>query len=205
MKIAVLGAGAMGSLIGAFLKKSGEDVLLVDPYEEHMKKIRMEGLTLHLNGNVETICMDTVTSPDGQQAVDLLIVLVKGIYTDSALAGAKDMIGSHTYLLTLQNGLGNSEVLKKYAKETHILKGVMKIASRMEAPGEIASKTMAGVPALFLGCEKIPKKQSVWQKNWRRIFSRLIYLHVIKRILIFTFGPRRLTILQSTVLAALQE
>lgn len=152
MKIAILGAGAMGSLIGAFLKKSGEDVLLVDPYEEHMNKIKTDGLTLHLNGNEEIIKINTVTSPKGQQPVDVLIVLVKGNYTDSALAGAKDLIGSNTYLLTLQNGIGNSEVLKKYAPESHVLKGVMKIASHMEAPGMIASKTMAGVPALFLGC-----------------------------------------------------
>lgn len=158
MKIAILGAGAMGSLIGAFLKKSGEDVLLVDPYEEHMRKIRTDGLTLHLNGEEEIVKMDTVTSPNGQQPVDLLIVLVKGNYTDSALAGAKALIGSNTYLLTLQNGLGNSEVLKKYVSEDHVLKGVMKIASHMEAPGVIASKTMAGVPALFLGCECQEKK-----------------------------------------------
>ncbi len=153
MRIAILGAGAMGSLIGAFLQKSGEDVLLVDPYEEHMKKIRTDGLTLHLNDNEEIVKMNTVTSAKGQKPVDLLIVLVKGNYTDHALKGAKELIGKDTYLLTLQNGIGNSEVLRNYVSDEHVLKGVMKIASRMEAPGVIASRTMAGVPALFLGCE----------------------------------------------------
>lgn len=173
MKIAILGAGAMGSLIGAFLKKSGEDVLLVDPYEEHMNKIRTEGLTLHLNGGEEKIRMDTVTDPNGQQPVDVLVVLVKGNYTDSALAGAKDLIGNDTYLLTLQNGLGNSDVLKKYVSEDHVLKGVMKIASHMEAPGMIASKTMEGVPALFLGCERDDNKAIAVVKRLEKDFQSI--------------------------------
>ena len=48
-KIAILGAGAMGSLVGAFLIRGGADVILVDPYEAHMDTIRTTGLTMHIN------------------------------------------------------------------------------------------------------------------------------------------------------------
>lgn len=47
-KIAILGAGAMGSLVGAFLIRGGADVILVDPYEAHMDTIRTTGLTMHI-------------------------------------------------------------------------------------------------------------------------------------------------------------
>ena len=53
-KIAILGAGAMGSLVGAFLIRGGADVILVDPYEAHMDTIRTTGLTMHINK--EMIC-----------------------------------------------------------------------------------------------------------------------------------------------------
>lgn len=48
-KIAILGAGAMGSLVGAFLVRGGADVILVDPYEAHMDTIRTTGLAMHIN------------------------------------------------------------------------------------------------------------------------------------------------------------
>ena len=44
MRVGILGAGAIGSLVGAFIKQAGFDVVLVDPFEAHMKKIREEGL-----------------------------------------------------------------------------------------------------------------------------------------------------------------
>ena len=58
-KIAILGAGAMGSLVGAFLIRGGADVIPVDPYEAHMDTIRTTGLTMHINE--ETICQQIPT------------------------------------------------------------------------------------------------------------------------------------------------
>ncbi|MBW2590790.1 MAG: 2-dehydropantoate 2-reductase, partial [Deltaproteobacteria bacterium] len=48
MKIVVIGAGAMGSLFGAFLAESGEDVWLYDIWEEHVKVINEKGLGIEL-------------------------------------------------------------------------------------------------------------------------------------------------------------
>lgn len=165
MKIAILGAGAMGSLIGAFLKKSGEEVLLIDPWQEHMEKIKREGLKLHLNDTVETVFMETTTTPEGQTPADMMVVLVKGIATREALQGASELYDKHTYVLTLQNGLGNAEILEEFIDRDHILKGVMKIASHLEGAGAVASRTMKNVTAVYLGCmENTPESVQIAKK-----------------------------------------
>ena len=79
-KIAILGAGAMGSLVGAFLIRGGADVILVDPYEAHMDTIRTTGLTMHINE--EMICQQIPTCYHADQAgpVDVVICLVKSSF-----------------------------------------------------------------------------------------------------------------------------
>ncbi len=47
MKVAFVGAGAIGSILGAFLAKGGADVILIDPFKEHMDKIAADGLIIH--------------------------------------------------------------------------------------------------------------------------------------------------------------
>lgn len=151
MRVAILGAGAMGSLIGSFLGKSGMDVTLIDPYREHMDNISNNGLKVILNGKEENITLKTSYTPKGVGKVNVLIVLVKGMYTAEALKSAEELIEEDTYVLTLQNGIGNDDVLCEYVEESHVLKGVMKIASQLLEPGVIQSTTMNGVTALYLG------------------------------------------------------
>jgi len=54
MKYAILGAGAMGSIIGGVLAKGGQEVLLVDPYKEHLDKIQQDSLKLKMVDKTET-------------------------------------------------------------------------------------------------------------------------------------------------------
>lgn len=75
-KIAILGAGAMGSLVGAFLVRGGADVILVDPYEAHMDTIRTTGLAMHIND--ETIYQQMPTCYRAEQAQPVDIETIKG-------------------------------------------------------------------------------------------------------------------------------
>ncbi len=150
MKYAILGAGAMGSLIGAFLVKSGQDVVLVDPYKEHMDKIKSEGLKMTLGEKTEIIKMNAVTSAAEAGIVDVVIVLVKGMFTETALRSASSLFGPDTYVCTLQNGLGNTDIIETVISKEKIMQGVMKIASTLKGPGEIASN-ISGDTAVFLG------------------------------------------------------
>jgi 2-dehydropantoate 2-reductase len=138
MKYAVLGAGAMGSLIGAALSKGGQEVLLVDPYREHMDRIAAEGLRLSFGPVTETVRMQTCTNPAEAGQVDVVVLLVKGFMSETAITGARGLFGEGTFVCTLQNGLGNVEVLEKHFPRDRILQGVIHLAGRMVGPGEVS-------------------------------------------------------------------
>ena len=150
-KIAILGAGAMGSLVGAFLIRGGADVILVDPYEAHMDTIRTTGLTMHINE--ETICQQIPTCYHADQAgpVDVVICLVKSFFTEKALLEAKALFKPSTLILTLQNGLGNADTISHLFSPDRILQGVMKITSQLNAPGELTSHILPEMTAIHIG------------------------------------------------------
>lgn len=150
-KIAILGAGAMGSLVGAFLIRGGADVILVDPYEAHMDTIRTTGLMMHINE--ETICQQIPTCYHADQAgpVDVVICLVKSLFTEKALLEAKALFKPSTLILTLQNGLGNADTISHLFSPDRILQGVMKITSQLNAPGELTSHILPEMTAIHIG------------------------------------------------------
>lgn len=150
-KIAILGAGAMGSLVGAFLIRGGADVILVDPYEAHMDTIRTTGLTMHINE--ETICQQIPTCYHADQAgpVDVVICLVKSLFTEKALLEAKALFKPSTLIFTLQNGLGNADTISHLFSPDRILQGVMKITSQLNAPGELTSHILPEMTAIHIG------------------------------------------------------
>jgi len=78
MKYAILGAGAMGSIIGATLAKGGQEVVLVDPYKEHLDKVARDGLQLKWPDRMETVRLGTCTNPAEASPVDMVVLLVKG-------------------------------------------------------------------------------------------------------------------------------
>ncbi|KUZ32491.1 ketopantoate reductase family protein [Burkholderia territorii] len=133
MKIAILGAGAMGSLFGARLAEHGEAVTLIDVNDAHLDAIRRDGLRVdddrgerrvHALQAVrpETANAQASASPD--MPFDLLIVFTKSLHTRAALAGVRALLTSRTCVLTLQNGLGNVETLNAFVPLERILVGV---------------------------------------------------------------------------------
>lgn len=80
MKIAIAGAGAMGSRIGLMLHQSGNDVILIDRWPEHIEAIREHGLVADFNGE-EVVAKIPIYSPEelieSQTQVDLIVALTK--------------------------------------------------------------------------------------------------------------------------------
>ncbi|HBE80969.1 MAG TPA: hypothetical protein DDW65_24755 [Firmicutes bacterium] len=164
MRYAILGAGAMGSIIGATLAKGGQDVTLIDPYQEHMDKIQHLGLRLTVNENTETIQLNTCTDPHQAEPVDIIVLLVKRIHSAAALAGAKNLIRENTYICTLQNGLGNTELLEQYLPKERILHGVLRIAGRMNSPGDVSGEVAGGIAAYIGSLTKDDTAAAMAQK-----------------------------------------
>ena len=122
MKIAVIGAGAMGSIYGGHLSLNNE-VYMVDASEKVVEHIQKEGIKL-LEGGTETVYRPSaVVSTEGMEPVDLVILFVKSLFSKAALKGNKSLIGPETYVLTLQNGSGHEDILGEFVKEDHIIIG----------------------------------------------------------------------------------
>ncbi|MGO5066366.1 MULTISPECIES: ketopantoate reductase family protein [unclassified Clostridium] len=123
MKIAIIGAGAMGSLYGAYLHKSGEEVYLINKWKEHINAINKYGLIIEDGNNRLKFHPMAVLDSNNIRIVDLAIVFVKSTKTEEAILENKNIIGEDTYVLSLQNGYGNGEKIEKHINKDRIIVG----------------------------------------------------------------------------------
>lgn len=123
MKIAVLGAGAMGGLYSAYLSRCNQ-VTVVDVYAALVDKINAEGLEVQEpDGSSAVYHPRAAVSTQGMGPVDLIVVFVKAMFSESALNSNRDIIGPDTYIMTLQNGSGHEDTLGKFVTQDHIIIG----------------------------------------------------------------------------------
>ena len=123
MKIAVLGAGAMGGLFSSYLSRENE-VTVVDVNPALVEKVTKEGLTVEEpDGSSAVYHPNAVLSTEGMEPVDLIVVFVKAMFSESALNNNRSIIGPDTYLMTLQNGSGHEDMLGKFVPQEHIIIG----------------------------------------------------------------------------------
>ena len=135
MKIAVLGAGAMGSLFGGYLSRENE-VTVIDLAKPIVEAINKDGVRIkEKDGNVTLCHPHAVTDASNIETQDLVIVFVKAMYSVSALETNKNLIGKNTYLMTLQNGAGHESKLLKFADRLHVIIGSTQHNSSVIEPG----------------------------------------------------------------------
>jgi 2-dehydropantoate 2-reductase len=124
MRIAVVGAGAMGSIFGARFVRGGHDTVLVDVATPLVEKINADGVTV-VRGEEETTTRIPATSTlDGVEPVDLAVFCVKCYHTASAAELARPIVGPDTVVASLQNGWGNGDVLADVYAAEQIVVGV---------------------------------------------------------------------------------
>lgn len=136
MRIAVIGAGAMGSIYGGHLSLHN-DVYLIDTNQAIVDHINENGLILQENGEDVVYHPTAVTSTEGLEPMDLVILFVKALFSRSALNGNKNIIGPNTYLMTLQNGSGHEDILGEFAPINHIIIGTTNDNGAVLAPGHV--------------------------------------------------------------------
>jgi len=137
MKIAILGAGAMGSLFGGYLSRNNE-VHLIDVSDKIANAINSNGLVIEEpDGARNTYPVQCLTDSSSLPEMDLVIVFVKAMYSKSALEKNKRLIGSKTLLLSLQNGAGHEDLLSEYASPDNVVFGTTQHNSAVLSPGVI--------------------------------------------------------------------
>ena len=141
MKICVLGAGALGCAIGAALAEGGSDVWLLNRSKAHVDAMKAGGLTIVTTGGERRVPVQAAARAEVIGPVDLVIVLVKSFHTRDAIAGAQALIGAHTAVLSLQNGLGHEDILAEAVGRQRVLAGKTYVGGVLLAPGRIMSGT----------------------------------------------------------------
>ena len=136
MRIGVIGAGALGLYYGAMLQRSGQEVhfLLRRDYQT----IRQNGLRVFsVNGN---FCLPQVNAHRSAAQigpVDLVLVGLKTFSNHNLIELVSPLIGPETALLTLQNGLGNEELLAEAFGAERVLGGVAFLCSNRGETGAV--------------------------------------------------------------------
>jgi len=155
MKIAMIGSGAAGSVFASYLNKGGAELTLVDRYKAHMDKIAADGMVFRSPVG-EEILTGFRTAPTAEEIglMDIVILMVKATQTDSVMPSVMPAIGEETVVVSLQNGLGNDDVLSKYVPKSRILYGFGTIGTELPEPGTCVSKPESGIIMHFGAAEK---------------------------------------------------
>ncbi len=136
MNIAIIGAGAMGSIFGSMLTEVA-DVFLIDPFEEHIREINANGLIIEGSDNLKTK-YDIAAGVDTSiitSKIDLAIIFTKSYATARAAATAFSILDESGIALTLQNGLGNLEIISHIVGNDRTAAGVTSHGGTLLQPG----------------------------------------------------------------------
>lgn len=167
MKIVIVGPGAMGGLLAAFLSKSKEEIWLLDKDKERALKINQEGIILEgISGNWQAQVKATADPKEIGQA-DLVIICVKSYNTKEAITHARLLVGDNTEVLTLQNGIGNIEVIAEVAGNDRVIGGVTNEGATLLGTGRIRH---AGRGETVIG--RIDGKIPVQMRSIREILNK---------------------------------
>ncbi len=146
MRVCVLGAGALGSTIAATLSHGGCDVTLIGRSPAHLDAINTHGLRVrHGEADAATEHVERVRATStwaDAGAVDVVVVLVKAPASRSAVRSAVAAVPDGAVFLTLQNGLGNEEVIASVVGRRRVLNGTTSVAGRLISPGYVSSAVL---------------------------------------------------------------
>jgi len=139
--VAIVGCGSLGSVFAALLARAGLRVVAVCRTREQCDVINRSGLLLLENGREERVavaaCGELPLSNPGSQ-FDLVLVLVKAYDTKSAVKELSGRLQPGVPVLTLQNGLGNAEILAGHLGGNPVLAGTTTFGAQRLSPGVVA-------------------------------------------------------------------
>lgn len=136
MRIAIIGAGAMGSIYGGYLSKNNE-VYVVEKNQDIVNIINKNGLKLQENGLDTVYRPKAVLSSEGIGKVDLVILFVKSLYSKVALQENKEIIDRNSYVMTLQNGSGHEDILSEVVPIERVIIGTTEDNGAIIEPGYV--------------------------------------------------------------------
>ena len=167
MKIVIVGPGAIGCLLAAFLSKPKQDLWILDYNKDRAAKINQAGISLTgISG--EWLSKPKVSADIKDIGIaDLLIICVKSYDTKAAITRAKALAGENTSVLTLQNGIGNIEIISEVIGPDKVIGGVTNLGATLV---DVGKTKHAGKGETIIG--RIDGKMTVQMRSIREIFNK---------------------------------
>ena len=136
LKVAVMGAGAVGCYFGGLLARSGHDVTLI-ARPQHVDAIGRDGLRMETRTFDERVRVEASADPAAVQGADLVLFCVKSTDTESAGAQLRPFLDPGALVLCLQNGVDNAERLRTVLPPQQVAAAVVYVATEMAGPGHV--------------------------------------------------------------------
>ncbi|MGW8318284.1 MAG: ketopantoate reductase family protein [Candidatus Promineifilaceae bacterium] len=137
LRLAIIGVGAMGSLFGCRLSSLTELVMFGN-WPEQLQAIRQDGLLLiDPNRRQSRHHVKVASQTSNRQVFDVALVLVKSWQTERAARQASELLSEDGLAVTLQNGLGNVDILGTYVGHGRAALGVTSEGAMMIGPGVV--------------------------------------------------------------------
>jgi 2-dehydropantoate 2-reductase len=134
-KVAVMGAGAVGSFYGAMLARAGHRVTLIGR-PAHVQAIQRDGLQLEMGRQLHAVKVEASSDPSAVAGADLVLCCVKSGDTEDAARQIAPHLGPATLLMSLQNGVGNAETLARLLP-CRVIPAVVYVAVALGGPGRV--------------------------------------------------------------------
>ena len=135
MRVAVLGAGAVGCFFGGMLARAGHPVTLIGR-AAHVEAIRASGLRIEARTFDERVAVEASTSPDAVRGAELVLFCVKSMATEQAASEIAPFLDSAAIVLNLQNGVDNAERMQARIRRP-VVPAVVYVATEMAGPGHV--------------------------------------------------------------------
>ncbi len=136
MKVAVMGAGAVGCYFGGMLARAGHQVTLIGR-PQHVAAIARDGLRMETTSFDEQVPLAASNEPSAVQGARLVLFCVKSLDTESAGAQIRPHLAPDALVLCLQNGVDNADRLRVVLPETAVAAAVVYVATEMAGPGHV--------------------------------------------------------------------
>lgn len=138
MRIAIVGAGAMGSVYAALLAGAGHEVWAVDLWLEHVEAIRERGLRVEGAGGDRVARVHATADAAEVGEADLVVIATKAMDVRAAAESARPLLGAGTIVLPIQNGLGSADVVAELLGDERVVVAVAEaFGASVVAPGHV--------------------------------------------------------------------
>ena len=136
LKIAVMGAGAVGCYYGGMLARAGHSVVLIGR-QPHVDAVNLRGLRLQTLTFDDHVPLHASTDAAAVRDADLVLFSVKSPDTESAGAQIRPHLRPDAWVLCLQNGVDNADRLRLVLPSHEVAAAVVYVASEMAGPGHL--------------------------------------------------------------------